>query len=264
MRNFVRWISSTKLCILIIINIRRPMKRFLLLLAVYSTMLSLSAEAQNGKAVTTRSRWTDYARRQYWGIRVGLNLSDATFSNGDMDIVSTTSRTGFGVALLYGRQIAPTDVPLFIEFGLKYTQKGFSSKFTTGSEPKEYDYRHNMNMIEVPLHIKYKIKTGVDDLTVQPIFGGFINLGISSDTYVYLPEPRYKCDTFCDNVFARADVGVRVGCGVAYQNFCLEVTYDWGLVNLLCDGSQKYYPMYTRFDETLRNRCLTIALGIDF
>ena len=264
MRKFVRWMTGTDVRTPTITNKRQPMRRFLLLLVVCSTLFTLNAEAQNGKAVTTRSRWTDYARRQYWGIRVGLNLSDATFSNGDMGIVSTTSRTGFGVAFLYGRQIAPTDVPLFIEFGLKYTQKGFSSKFTTGKKAKDYDYRHNMNMIEVPLHIKYKIKTGVDDLTVQPMFGGFINLGITSDTYVYLPEPRSKCDTFCDNVFARADVGVRVGCGVAYQNFCLEVSYDWGLVNLLCDGSQKYYPMYTRFDETLRNRCLTIALGIDF
>lgn len=242
------------------------MKRILLFAAIALSLSNLSAQTyykstKDGKPVTKTSRWNDYARSQYFGVRVGVSVAWGWMYHGQMNDINTNSQTGVSVALLYGKQIATPDVPLFIEAGLRYVQKGFVSDFDW--KGKHYDYKHNMNYLQIPLHFKYKIRTGVDDLTVQPFVGGFFEIGLGSTSLKYEPT-REKFDTFSDEILKRVDAGVRFGLGAAYQNFYLELTYDLGLVNTLRDGTKKYYPMYEGFDESAHHGCFCASIGLDF
>lgn len=251
------------------------MKRLLIILSVLVTTISSATgqtyykSTKDGKAVSSTSRWKNYGRSQYWAVRVGVAFSHGWFTHGEMSSIQTSARTGVSLAVLYGKQIASPDVPLFIETGLRYVQKGFSTRF--GYSNDEYQYRHNMNYLEVPVQFKYKIKTGVDDLTVQPFLGGFFDLGVGSESLRYAPSLRKKFDTFGDDVFSRVDAGIRIGVGLAYQNFYFEMAYDWGMTNncgdkmsVATDTDSNYYPQYTGFDERAHNGCFSMSIGIDF
>lgn len=234
---------------------------------------SLSAQTyykstKEGEPVTRSSRWKNYARSQYVGIRLGLNSATGWFNH--MGNISTDGRVGFKVGLVYGQQIASPDVPLFVEVGLGYSQKGFSSKLSDNLG-QQYDYRHNMNMLEIPAVIKYKI-TVVGDLTVQPLLGAFFDIGLPSNTWINQhPDPelnRKRWDTFSDDVFSRFDAGIRFGAGLEWQNFYCEMTFDFGLTDILgsSDAVERLYTAdhYEGFNESSRTFCFSLTVGVDF
>lgn len=230
-----------------------------------------AASTQSTTPVTTTSRWNDYARSQYFGIRIGLAASTAWFNHFSGLDIDTGSKPGLSFGFMFGQQIAPADVPLFIELGLNYSQKGFSCKYEANdyftSIKSPYSFKHKMQYIEVPLVIKYKIgNLIVDDLTIQPFLGGFLAFGIAGDTYIYEHPVRskFKASTFGDNIFSRMDAGVRVGCGLAWQNLYLEAACDFGLMNICGDDLQLLYVNYQNFDESCHTGCFTISFGVDF
>ena len=108
--------------------------------------------------------------------------------------------------------------------------------------------------------IKYKVETNVDDLTVQPFFGGFMAVGIAGQTKCY--DTRTKISPFGNGRFKRFDSGIRLGCGMAFQNFYLEMSYDIGLFNIADTHYADYH--YDDFDGHIRTGCLSTTIGIDF
>ena len=117
-----------------------------------------------------------------------------------------------------------------------------------------------MSYLEIPIVLKYKLNTNADDFTVQPFFGGFMAVGVGGTTKLY--DSRTKIDPFGADRYKRFDAGIRVGCGMAFQNFYFEMGYDIGLFNIAGRNYSEYH--YDDFDGHIRTGNLTVTLGVDF
>ena len=117
-----------------------------------------------------------------------------------------------------------------------------------------------MRYLEIPIVLKYKLNTNADDFTVQPFFGGFMAVGVGGTTKLY--DSRTKVSPFGKDRYKRFDAGIRVGCGMAFQNFYFEMGYDIGLFNIAGRNYSEYH--YDDFDGHIRTGNLTVTLGVDF
>lgn len=231
-------------------------KRILpVLFAALLTLPSLTAKAQYTEgSPMTASRWRDYRRSSYMGLRFGVNIPTVQFKGtGGMAHTGTLPR--FHVGFVAGQKLG-NGLPFFFETGLYYTEKGVQIDATQETGERKITLRY----LELPAVIKYKINTNVDDFTVQPLFGGFIALGVGGQVKDY--STRTKVIPFGDDRFKRFDAGLCVGCGAAFQNFYFEMAYDIGLFNLAGEKYADYH--YDNFDGHIRTGCFTMSLGIDF
>ncbi len=64
---------------------------------------------------------------------------------------------------------------------------------------------------------------------------------------------RVAISSFSSDCFKRLDGGLRLGCGMAYDLFYADLTYDIGLANICHD----------EFDSS-HNGCLTLSIGVNF
>lgn len=215
--------------------------------------VTMKAEYPDG-ATMTASRWRDYRRSSYMGLRFGVNVP-TLFYKGTGGMAQAGALPRFHVGLVSGHKLG-NGLPFFFETGLYYTEKGAQIKATQETGERKITLRY----LEIPALIKYKIDTNVDDLTVQPLFGGFISLGVGGQTKDY--NTRTKVVPFGDDRFKRFDAGLRLGCGAAYQNFYFEMAYDIGLFNLAGEKYADYH--YDNFDGHIRTGNFTMSLGIDF
>ncbi len=200
------------------------------------------------------SRWRDYRRSSYLGLRFGLNVPTVRYK-GTGGKAQTGPLPRFHVGLVYGNKLGD-GLPIFLESGLIYTEKGTEIEAT-----EEYEFKKcYMRYLEFPIVLKYKAATNIDDLTVQPFFGCFMATGLGGTTKNY--ESRTKTDTFGKSRYKRFDAGLRVGCGMAFQNFYLEMGYDIGLFNIAGRDYGEYD--YDDFDGHIRTGNLTMTLGVDF
>lgn len=229
-----------------------------ILLVIFATLLSIPAiVAQRnypGGPSVQPSRWYDYQRSSYMGIRFGLNVPNVYYK-GTGGLAQSHSMPSFHIGLVYGQKLG-NGLPFFIETGLHYTEKGTETDATPDTDRRKI----NLKYLEVPVVIKYKIDTNVDDLSVQPFFGGFLALGVGGKTKCY--DSRTKISSFGSDRFKRFDSGIRLGCGLAYQNFYFEMGYDIGLFNIA--GSQYSDYHYDNFDGHIHTGNLTVSLGINF
>lgn len=232
------------------------MKRLLFALFTALWMLppvTTKAEYPAG-APMTASRWRDYRRNSYMGLRFGANIP-TLFFKGTGGMAQTSPLPRFHVGFVSGHKLG-NGLPFFFETGLYYTEKGAQMEAT----PETGERKITLRYIEIPALIKYKINTNADDFTVQPLFGGFISIGVGGQAKDYLT--RTKVVPFGEDRFKRFDAGLRLGCGAAYRNFYLEMAYDIGLFNLANEKYADYH--YDNFDGHIRTGCFTIGLGIDF
>lgn len=155
----------------------------------------------------------------YFGVRAGVVTSDIEGSKSLLK--DSKNRTSFNLGVVAGFELTES-MPLFAEVGLSYVQKG-------GKTPKgaAVQYNYHVNYFEVPVVLKYIAKVS-DDITVQPLVGVWAALGAGGHTEV----AGIKTLSFSDNLFKKTDAGIRVGCGVTYQQYILELDYDYGLVNM--------------------------------
>lgn len=177
----------------------------------------------------------------YYGLRIGpsfstVNSDDPTLDGGDW-------QTGLNVSLVAGLPLS-SSIPLFIETGLTYNEKG--GKKNIDGRKMTYD----LNYLEVPIVAKY-VYTTDGHFSIQPFFGGYLACGISGKIKNY--GLREAQDSFSDEAFKRFDGGLRVGCGLGYDLFYLDISYDIGLANICHDT----------FD-TSRNGCLALSFGVNF
>lgn len=211
------------------------------------------------------SRWKNYERRQYYSVRTGLNVSQLYFS--EMD-VSSSSIAGFNIGFAAGWQLARR-TPIFAEVGISYSGKGAS--VVPPNEPSEppvsggYNkLRYRMHTLHIPVVIKYKISLKRGGLSIQPLGGLYMNLGMGGKCQDYWS--RTTTGSFDDNLDV-FDAGLRLGCGMAYTNFYMELTYDIGLVNLAGkEGKFRYTDRmgYDDFDGGIRSGNLALTLGVEF
>lgn len=231
-------------------------RRLITIIATYICMmlvLPAAGRAQNTGERIERSRWFDYNRSLYYGVRLGVNAPQLFFRH--MGSIERSSKAGLGVGLVIGRQLGQ-GVPLFFESGLLYNEKNVKAEATRETQPVTFGLRY----LEIPLAFKYKIKTGFDDFSVQPFFGGFIACGVGGKMKLY--DERIKVNSFSASRLRRFDAGLRLGCGVAFQNFYFEFSYDIGLCDIA--GKECSLYKYDDFDSSIRTGCFSATVGIDF
>ena len=187
---------------------------------------------------------TGWDQSKYLTISSGLTLSGISSDNESIDAGAVMP--GFYIGFLGGIQLT-SSVPLFIEAGILYVQKGGKTNSNmSGAEDKDW----KLNYIQIPLVLRYKLWCG-NGASVQPCFGLYVAEGVGGKVKNYDTREEYK--SFDSNTFERLDAGLRLGFKIAWKLIFFDITYDCGLANIDTDS----------FNKT-RNNCVTLALGVDF
>lgn len=229
------------------------MKKMFLLSAMM-LMMSTTASAQfypDGRPIHPSKRAAYYGQTRYsvlgdtyaglrFGLSVGTVNSDSPYLDGNK------ARAGVNAGIAVGTRLTPT-IPLYLESGLYYTQKGGKSE----SHGEKFSY--SLDYLELPIVFKYKAPLG-GGVTVEPFLGGFVACGVAGKIKDYQYREAYSSfsDDYRDN-FNRFDGGLRVGCGLAFDRLYLEAAYDIGLANVGKDA----------FDDT-HTGCFNLTLGVNF
>ena len=178
----------------------------------------------------------------YYGFRIGpsfsfVNSDDKTLDGGDW-------QTGLNVGVLVGIPLSRA-VPLYLEGGLFYNEKGGRKRLADGKK-----MTYDLNYLQLPIVLKY-IYNIDRHFTIQPFFGGYLAYGIGGKIKNF--GTREAFSSFSDDAFQRFDGGLRLGCGVGYDLFYADLSYDIGLSNICHDT----------FD-TSHNGCLMLNFGVNF
>lgn len=212
------------------------MKKFLLI--VVATMFVGTISAQD---------W----QKNIFGIRVGANLSNLTFKSSGS--ISGDIRPNFHAGFNYERLLL-NNIPLYIESGLYYSNKGYKLI--------DYDEKHivSFNYVEIPLMVNYKFR--ISDFTLYPSAGVYYAYGISGkETYRDEYEGGAEVEEYDafgeDGEYNRSDFGYRIGISATYKNFVLGVGYEHSLLNV-CNAKD--------FDGDIKasNSNIFISVGYNF
>lgn len=188
----------------------------------------------------------------YIGFRLGLNSSNLSFSGFNID---KSSLTGINIGVVYGMLLSD-DMPIYFEPGVLISSKGVKINSTN----EQAQVRTRLTYLEIPFVFKYKIEEIAEDLSLQPFLGGFMAVGLGGKSKYY--DTREKLNSFRSGAFRPFDIGIRLGCGVAYRNLYFDLSYDWGLANV---ASNKFGDFgYDEFDDAIHTRNLSFTFGLDF
>ncbi|MBR3496600.1 MAG: PorT family protein [Prevotella sp.] len=170
----------------------------------------------------------------YYGVRIGMVGANLT---GDAE--ASGMKIGLSLGGVIGIRISHT-TPLFLESGLYYVGRG----------GKDGDNSVGYNNLEIPLLIKYGVKAG--DIAVLPFFGPYFAYGISGKTKI-LGE---KVGTFDEKKWdglKRANMGLKLGCGLEFNKLYVEAGYQFGLSNI------------TKHDDnSVHSNALFLNVGVNF
>ncbi len=191
--------------------------------------------------VGTQSRWNDYDRETYLGLR--LSLAVASVHSDDSRLDGGGGQSGINFGVVSGIRLGEV-VPIYFEGGLQFTQKG-GRGYTDGKK-----FTYDLDYLEIPLVIKYK-HFFADEMAIQPFFGGFIACGVGGKIKNF--EDRETHASFSRTNFRRFDGGLKIGCGFSYTNLYVDLGYDIGLANICHDV----------FDKS-HTGCFYATLGVDF
>lgn len=181
------------------------------------------------------------AGKRYYGLRIGPSFS--VVNSDDKALDGGKWQTGLNIGVVVGQPLTDS-APLFLEAGLFYTEKG--GKTTYQNKKMTYD----LNYLEVPFTVKYCFDAG-DNVSIQPFLGGYVACGVGGKIKNY--GDRVATSSFSSDCFKRLDGGLRLGCGMAYDLFYADLTYDISLANICHD----------EFDSS-HNGCLTLSIGVNF
>lgn len=188
--------------------------------------------------------WLD-SGEMYYGLRIGPSFSKVNSDDPELD--GGNWQTGLNLAVIMGIPLT-NEMPLYIETGLAYTEKGGKKKVTSLEGKKKMTY--DLNYLEIPIVLKYVCDID-GHFTLQPYFGGYLACGISGKIKNY--GERKAFNSFSDDAFQRFDGGLRFGIGAGYEMFYADLAFDLGLSNICHD----------MFD-TSHNRSLTLNFGVNF
>lgn len=188
-----------------------------------------------------RSRWIRnyYGKDMYFGLRIGPAFSHV---GGDAIQYAGGSKTGLHLGGVVGFEIT-NRAPVFFETGISYVNKGGNGDFNNQK------FNTSLSYIELPLVFKYIYYTDIG-LSIHPLFGGYLAVGV--DGNIKNNMIKKKVGAFGKDMpnaeaaeklgivsgagdfprFKRFDGGLRVGCGVGFSMFYLDMCYDIGLANI--------------------------------
>ena len=215
-------------------------KLFLSLLAALLALPSLAQFTSGGFTISENN--------VYYGIRVGLTM--ANFGGDDIDM---DAKTGLTLAGVVGLRLSDS-APVFLESGLYYSERG-------AKKGKEFV---NYNNLEVPLLIKYGFQAN-DEIAILPFFGPVFSYAISGKTKQLKLDELGKLTTEYEKVgtfdekkahtggLKRANMGLKLGCGVEYSNIYAEAGYQFGVTNVCKED-----------DFTARSNAFFVNVGVNF
>lgn len=224
-------------------------KIVLMIMGIVLAAMPLSAQNyRNSKYYNPRTGHLDYGHNRkdvgdiYYGLRIGPAFSYVNSDDSRLD--GGKWQTGLNLGFVAGIPLSDT-APIYLETGLSYIEKG-GKKNLAGGKKMTYD----LNYLEIPIVAKYKYDID-SDLSIQPFFGGYFGVGVSGKIKNF--EEREAQSSFRDTNFQRFDGGLRLGCGLAYDMFYCDLTYDIGLANICHDT----------FD-TSHNGSVQLNFGVNF
>lgn len=226
-------------------------KQLFSVFAALSLALTSQAQSYGSRTYNPRTGQFEYSYSQrdhtfdrgakYYGFRIGLSF--ATVNSDDKALDGGSSRTGLDFGAYIGYFLS-RDVPVFLESGIAYKEKGGRSTY----QGKKMSY--NLDYLEVPVVVKYSYVLD-RHLSIQPFAGGYFACGVGGKIKNY--GDRQASSSFSHSYFKRLDGGLRLGCGVGYDLFYADLGYDIGLANICHD----------EFD-TSHNRCFSLNFGVNF
>ena len=175
----------------------------------------------------------------YYGIRLGMNF--ATLTGDDVDL---GTKVGLNFGGTVGLRVSET-TPIFLESGLYFT----------GCGAKKDKNSVSLNYLELPLLIKYGVQV-TDEIALLPFIGPTFRYGIFGGKWKTSGEG--KVDSFGDNKFKRADMGIKLGCGAEYNKLYLELGYQFGIANIAD------WELTNHDDASVHNGALFLNLGVNF
>ncbi len=249
-------------------------KKFFGLMAACAAVLACAPAAQaqsEGEGVT-------------FGIRAGLNLSNAAMNDDVLDGADTKMKAGFQVGVI-------ADIPvikrnLYVQPGLYFSTKGVKLEENYSEIESNYSWEEtsevsvNAMYLEIPINVSWR-HNFTDALQLQVYTGPYFAFGVGgktktswgyseSDGYSYSEE--YKTNTFGYDEEAekdedagfglgRFDFGWGIGAGLAIQKFYVGIQYQFGLTNTLKGDNWKATDDW---DPSAKNRNLSISVGYNF
>ncbi|MCR4583566.1 MAG: PorT family protein [Prevotella sp.] len=169
----------------------------------------------------------------YYGVRLGM-----TSANISGDGIDMNSKIGMTLGGVIGLRLS-SSIPVFLESGLYYTERGAKKKPITIS----------YNQFEIPVLIKYGIMAS-DDIAILPFIGPYFSYAISRDVKASESGVTLSYD---EDSLNRANMGFKLGCGVEYNMLYAEVGYQLGVSNI-ADYD----------DYTWHSNALFINIGVNF
>lgn len=225
------------------------MKKFaFIMLGMLLAIMPLSAQNyKDSRYYNHKTGHLDYSHRRnyndtYFGFRIGpsfsyVNSDDARLDGGNW-------QTGLNVGVVAGIPLSDYQ-PIYLEGGLSYIEKGGKKDLSSGKK-----MTYDLNYLEIPVVLKYKYNVD-NHFSIQPQLGGYFAAGVGGKIKNF--EEREAQNSFSEKNFRRLDGGLRIGCGVQYDMFYCDLTYDIGLANICHDT----------FDKS-RNGGLQLNFGVNF
>lgn len=181
-------------------------------------------------AQTSSGSFSFEKSRLYYGARIGLSQAGVT---------DWGSKSGLTLAGVLGVRVSDA-VPVFIESGIGFTQRGAKEEGTT----------LNLNYLELPILIKYGFHI-VDGLHVMPLFGPYFSYAIGGR--IKNSDLNLDQSAFRKGFFKHPDMGLKLGCGGEWNNIYLELAYKFGLANI-ADNDLK----------SAHGHAFTVEFGVNF
>jgi hypothetical protein len=178
------------------------------------------------------------------GLRGGVNFNNIGKDAKDDPLLKAENKTGFHLGAVYNIDLIGA---FSIEPGFYFSQKGF----------KMYDDDANMNYLEVPVNVKFKL-LDLSVLGLDAHLGPFAAYGLGG---------KYKSDSFDDlKVFDkdemdcnRFDFGLQMGIGAVLINkIYAGINYDMSLTKIDAD-----LPV-TKDNLKETNHVWMISVGLNF
>ncbi len=160
--------------------------------------------------------------KNIFGVRAGMNVANVSVYD-----LSPDSKIGFHVAGVYQRLLT-SSVPLYLETGLSFSQKGCKIGPELGLSPEIGNIKANAMYLQIPVMVNYKFNIK-DAVTLYPSAGFYYGLGIGGK----IKGEGYHRDSFGKTgVLKRSDFGMRVSATVEWKKFSLGIGYEFGFMNI--------------------------------
>ena len=215
-----------------------------ILLAVMAVLFTAQSFAQLSSGGFSLDNST-----MYYGFRIGVNMSNLSGENVYIDGV----KTGFNIGGVIGLHLSESS-PVMLESGLYYSERG----------AKDGKERVNYQNLEIPLLVKYGIGLN-DKMSILPYFGPVFARAFWGETKQWEEgSDKLKTVGTFDEKEAktgglnRANLGIKLGCGVEYTNIYAETGYVFGLTNICKNGNR------LEKDATIHSNSFYINVGVNF